>query len=127
MRPVGQHPPGQNGDQGGSGPPQIRGPADSLRGQGDPLHPLVPKDPSIPVSPVSPVKDSGLTSPRGTVSSLGFPSSNGASAEALFAFHDFLFVFLLPILVGVFSYILILMLRFPSFRLLLDCQPLEFL
>merc|ERR1712183_510276 len=96
------------------------------RGQGDPLHPLVPKDPSIPVNPVSPVKGTGLSSPRGTVSSLGFPSSNGVSAEALFAFHDFIFVFLLPILVGVFSYILILLIRIPSFRLLLDCQPVEF-
>jgi len=74
------------------------------------------------------VKAEVLTSAgTSTVLRLGFADSLGPAAQALFAFHDLLFSVLLPILVGVLLQLLIFLFRHPSYRFLLDCQPIEFL
>jgi len=58
--------------------------------------------------------------------SLGFIDANGPSALALIVFYDFVCGALLPLLIGVFLFIISLSLSSPKHRFFLNSQPSEF-
>jgi len=51
--------------------------------------------------------------------------ANGPTCEALLSFSDLVYLVILPIAVGVFLSLIILLLNSPTFRYLTDSQPLE--
>jgi hypothetical protein len=60
------------------------------------------------------------------MSSYYLQDANGPSAEAILSFSDLVILLIIPISFLIFSHCLLLLLRYPTFRNLLDHQALEF-
>jgi len=61
------------------------------------------------------------------MSSLYLQDANGPTSEALLSFSDLVMILILPIAIGVFLYLVSLVIRLPRYRKLTESQFLEFL
>ena len=61
------------------------------------------------------------------ISNFYLQDANGPTSEALLRFADLVMVLILPIAIGVFVFLISLVIRYPRHRLVSESQLLEFL